>query len=68
MKDWSVIGKSVLKPDALKKVTGRAKYCADVELPRMLYAKVPGSKYPHAGMPAPPALANAIYDAVGGED
>lgn len=50
VKDWSVIGKSVLKPDALEKVTGRAKYCADVELPRMLYAKVLRSKYPHAGI------------------
>ncbi|MFC2013666.1 xanthine dehydrogenase family protein molybdopterin-binding subunit [Chloroflexota bacterium] len=48
MEEFSVIGKSVPRVDALEKVTGRARYCVDVELPRMLHAKVLRSKYPYA--------------------
>ena len=43
-----LVGKRVPRVDALEKVTGRAKYGVDVELPRMLHAKVLRSKYPHA--------------------
>jgi len=48
MKALSIVGKSVPRVDGLEKVTGRAKYCVDVELSRMLHAKVLRSKYPHA--------------------
>ena len=33
MGELSIVGKSVPRVDALEKVTGSAKYCADVELP-----------------------------------
>lgn len=48
MKELSLVGKSVPRVDGFKKVTGKAKYCTDVELPRMLHAKILRSKYPHA--------------------
>jgi len=43
-----VVGKSVVRLDALEKVTGKAKYCTDVKLPGMLHAKVLRSPYAHA--------------------
>lgn len=48
MAEFSVVGKSVPRVDALEKVTGRAKYSIDLKLPGMLYAKVLRSPYPHA--------------------
>lgn len=48
MKELSIVGKSVPRIEGVEKVTGRAKYCIDVELPRMLHAKVLRSRYPHA--------------------
>jgi CO/xanthine dehydrogenase Mo-binding subunit len=48
MKEFSVIGKSVPRVDALEKVTGKAKYSVDLMLPGMLYGKVLRSPYPHA--------------------
>lgn len=49
MKDrLSVVGKSVRRIDALDKVTGRAKYCIDLKVDDMLYAKLLRSPYPHA--------------------
>ena len=48
MERLSVVGKSTPRVDALEKVTGKAKYGVDVELPRMLHAKVLRSRYPHA--------------------
>jgi CO/xanthine dehydrogenase Mo-binding subunit len=47
MKELSVIGKDAIRVDALEKVTGRAKYVADFNEPR-LYAKVLRSPHPHA--------------------
>jgi nicotinate dehydrogenase subunit B len=38
--EFTVIGKSYLRRDALEKVTGRAKYAGDVRLPGMLYARI----------------------------
>lgn len=46
--ELSVIGKRVKRVDALYKVTGTAKYTADIQLPGMLYAKFLRSPYPHA--------------------
>jgi CO/xanthine dehydrogenase Mo-binding subunit len=43
-----IIGHSVLRQDALSKVTGRAKYAADLEFPRMLHAKVVRTPCAHA--------------------
>jgi len=48
MSEFSVIGKSVPRVDALEKVTGKAKYSVDLTLPGMLYGKVLRSPYPHA--------------------
>lgn len=45
---YSVIGQSIPKLDAMAKVTGQAKYTADLKLPGMLYAKVLRSPFPHA--------------------
>lgn len=44
----SLIGKPVARLDAYAKVTGQAKYAADIQLPGMLYARVLRSPYPHA--------------------
>ncbi len=48
MGDFSVVGKSVIRKDALDKVLGRTRFSADIKLPAMLYAKVLRSKVPHA--------------------
>jgi carbon-monoxide dehydrogenase large subunit len=42
------IGKSVARVDALEKVTGEARYVADLALPGMLFAKVLRSPHAHA--------------------
>ena len=38
--EYSVVGKSVTRLDALEKVTGKAKFCSDMKLAGMLYGKV----------------------------
>jgi nicotinate dehydrogenase subunit B len=38
--DFKVMGKPTLRVDAMAKVTGRAKYAGDIQLPGMLYAKL----------------------------
>ena len=38
--DFKVIGNSHLRLDAVQKVTGKALYSADIQLPGMLYAKI----------------------------
>lgn len=43
-----VVGKDVPRMDALDKVTGRARYTFDVQLPGMLYARSLNSTVPHA--------------------
>lgn len=48
MKDFSVIGKKVIRKDALDKVLGKAKFSADISLPGMLQVKVLRSQVPHA--------------------
>ncbi len=44
----SVVGKSLPRVDARDKVTGRAEYVSDMQLPGMLHAKVLRSAYAHA--------------------
>lgn len=48
MKRYSLIGQSIERTDSLDKITGAAKYTADLSLPRMLYAKVVRSSHAHA--------------------
>ncbi len=40
MNDFSVIGKSVLKKDAIEKVLGKATFAADIKMPNMVYCEV----------------------------
>lgn len=46
--DFGIVGKRVVRSDSLAKVTGEARYAADLKLPNMLVAKVLRSPYPHA--------------------
>ena len=48
MSELHVIGKPLPKVDAAAKVTGRAVYADDINLPRTLYCKVLRSPHPHA--------------------
>jgi xanthine dehydrogenase molybdenum-binding subunit len=48
MKNYTALGKRVQRADATAKVTGEAKYVADIVLPRMLYGKILWSNCPHA--------------------
>jgi 4-hydroxybenzoyl-CoA reductase subunit alpha len=48
MEEYSVIGKRIPRVDAKAKVTGEARYAADIELPGMLWCKVLRSPYAHA--------------------
>ena len=48
MKEFTYVGKSVNRVDALQKVTGGAIYGDDVSLPGMLYGKTLRSKYASA--------------------
>ena len=43
-----VVGKRIRRNDAMAKVTGSAKYTADIDLPGMLYGKMLGAPVPHA--------------------
>ncbi len=44
----SLIGNSVIKPDARDKVTGKAVYCADINRPGLLHAVAYRSEHSHA--------------------
>jgi CO/xanthine dehydrogenase Mo-binding subunit len=46
--DFKIIGKRAVRSDYLAKVTGKARYTADLKLPKMLTAKVLRSPFPHA--------------------
>src|SRR5450759_3826566 len=47
-KDYAVIGKSKPKIDAREKVTGQARYTADLKFPNMLFGKILTSPHAHA--------------------
>jgi xanthine dehydrogenase molybdenum-binding subunit len=47
-KNFSIVGKETPRIDAYDRVTGRAQYAGDYELPNMLYARVLRSPHPHA--------------------
>lgn len=46
--NYDKVNKPIRRVDAYEKVTGKAKFGADLFFPNMLYAKVLRSKYPHA--------------------
>jgi len=46
--EFKVIGKGVVRTDAVDKVTGRAVYTADLTFPRMIYGAFVRSPYAHA--------------------
>jgi xanthine dehydrogenase molybdenum-binding subunit len=48
MAELQVVGQRVARLDAEAKVTGLARYAADLQLPRMLRARLARSPYPHA--------------------
>jgi len=48
MEKLSVVGKSVIRVDAVEKATGAARFTSDLKVPRMLHAKVLRSPHPHA--------------------
>ena len=47
-KEFNVVGKSPVRHDGVDKVTGKAAYGADIDLPGMLHGKVLRSPYAHA--------------------
>jgi len=47
-RDYTVVGTRMRRTDSLAKVTGQAQYTADLNLPRMLRAKILRSPHPHA--------------------
>lgn len=46
--EYSIIGKPIPRVDARLKVTGEAKYAADIEVADMLWGAIKRSPYPHA--------------------
>lgn len=46
--EFSVLGKRLPRADAIEKVTGKAKFIADIQLPGMLHAKFLRTPHPHA--------------------
>ena len=47
-REFSVLGKSVVRKDAIEKARGEAKYIPDIQLPGMLHAKFLRSPHAHA--------------------
>src|SRR3982074_3234515 len=46
--ELSIVGKSLIKPDAFPKVSGQTKFADDLALPRMIYGRILRSPHPHA--------------------
>ena len=70
--DYKIVGTRPIRPDGVDKVTGRAQYGADLNLPNMLYGKVLRSPHAHAkikSVDVSKALAmDGVYAAVSGAD
>ena len=47
-KEYNVVGTRPIRHDGLDKVTGRARYGADINLPGLLYGKILRSPHAHA--------------------
>ncbi|HEY7554188.1 MAG TPA: xanthine dehydrogenase family protein molybdopterin-binding subunit [Candidatus Binatia bacterium] len=71
-KQFSVIGKPLRKVDAMAKCAGETVYADDLNLPRMIYAKLLRSPHPHArvlGVNAARALKlEGVFAVITGED
>ena len=52
-KDLKYVGQSTERYDGAVKVTGRARYTSDVQLPGMLYAKFVDATIPHGKVASP---------------
>jgi 4-hydroxybenzoyl-CoA reductase subunit alpha len=48
--ELSIIGKSLIKPDAFAKVSGQTKFADDLALPRMLFGRILRSPHPYAAI------------------
>ena len=46
--EFNVVGTRPIRHDGLEKVTGRARYSADISLPGLLYGRILRSPHPHA--------------------
>ncbi|MCH7714418.1 MAG: xanthine dehydrogenase family protein molybdopterin-binding subunit, partial [Chloroflexi bacterium] len=46
--EFNVVGTRPIRPDGVDKVTGKARYSADISLPDMLHGKILRSPYAHA--------------------
>ena len=70
--DYKQIGTSPVRPDGVDKVTGRARFGADLVLPNMIHGKVLRSPHAHArikSVDVSPALAiEGVYSAISGAD
>ena len=64
--DLKYVGKSHPRWDAFAKVSGRARYTADVQLPSMLYAKFVNATVPHAKVVSVDTSAAEDYPGVRG--
>ena len=70
--DFKAIGTRPVRPDGVDKVTGRANFGADLNLPGMLHGKILRSPYAHArikSVDVSKALTlEGVYAAIGGKD
>ena len=70
--DYKAIGTSPVRPDGVDKVTGRANFGADLNLPNMLHGKVLRSPHAHArirSVDVSRALEmDGVYAAISGAD
>jgi CO/xanthine dehydrogenase Mo-binding subunit len=60
------VGNELVRHDAIEKVAGRTRYAADLELPRMLHARLKRSDEPHARIVSVDASAARRIDGVVG--
>jgi xanthine dehydrogenase YagR molybdenum-binding subunit len=65
-KDLKYVGQPVERWDGAAKVTGRARYTADIQLPGMLYAKFANASVPHAKITSVDTSAAEKYPGVKG--
>ena len=70
--DYKVIGTSPIRPDGVDKVTGRAQYGADLNLPNMIYGRVLRSPHAHARIKridtSRAEAMKGVYSVVSGKD
>ena len=62
--NYAIVGKSVPRKGLLEKLTGEARYTADLKLPGMLYGRIVRSPHPHADVLAVDTSASASLPGV----